>query len=193
MEWTRSETLALATPGCVRCHGIGILTSRHGGEHACKCVYRGIFRACYGRFIQCVQKEKHLSRASLEYSPRGGRRITWGRKDEEFVADFYLVTRRALSPREWRIFSYHFLLGADWRLCTMRLQMDRGLFFHHVYRLEARLGRVFRELEPYGLYPLDEYFQGSTLTENGIRPTRREWRNSNSLHLVLDVPVRQAA
>jgi hypothetical protein len=29
-----------------------------------------------------------------------------------------------------------------------------------VYRIEQRLGRVYRELEPYALFPLDEYFGG---------------------------------
>ena len=62
--------------------------------------------------------------------------------------------------REHRVFKFHFLLGADWKLCCRRLNMDRGNFFHMVYRIEQRLGRVFRELEPYGLFPLDEYFNG---------------------------------
>jgi hypothetical protein len=39
--------------------------------------------------------------------------------------------------------------------------MDRGIFFHIVYRMEEKLGRVYRELKPYGLYPLSEYFEDS--------------------------------
>jgi hypothetical protein len=38
--------------------------------------------------------------------------------------------------------------------------LDRGTFFHSIYRIEQRLGRVFAELEPYALYPLSEYFGG---------------------------------
>ncbi len=38
--------------------------------------------------------------------------------------------------------------------------MDRGNFFHAVYRIEQKLGRVFRELEPYSLFPVNEYFHG---------------------------------
>jgi hypothetical protein len=38
--------------------------------------------------------------------------------------------------------------------------MDRGTFFHSIYRIEQRLGRVFAELEPYALYPVSEYFGG---------------------------------
>jgi hypothetical protein len=81
-------------------------------------------------------------------------------KNEEYVADFCLVSRRALSLREHRIFRYHYLLGADWKLCCQKLNMDRGSFFHEIYRIEQKLGRVFRELEPHALFPVDEYFNG---------------------------------
>ncbi len=60
----------------------------------------------------------------------------------------------------YRLFRYHFLLGADWTLCTRKLSMSRGNFFHAVYRIEQKLGRVFRELQPYPLFPLDDYFNG---------------------------------
>jgi hypothetical protein len=79
-------------------------------------------------------------------------------KDEEYVADFCLVSRRALSLREHMIFRYHYLLGADWKLCCQKLNTDRGAFFHEIYRIEQKLGRVFRELEPHALFPVDEYF-----------------------------------
>ncbi|HSW49035.1 MAG TPA: hypothetical protein VLH09_02620 [Bryobacteraceae bacterium] len=104
--------------------------------------------------------------------------LVWGRKDEEYIADFCLVSRRALDELEYSVFKFHFLLGADWRLCTRRLKLDRGNFFHTVYRIEQKLGRVYRELEPYGLFPLDEYFRGprrpsqirSLLPLPGLRP-----------------------
>jgi hypothetical protein len=121
---------------------------------------RAIFRACYARFRYCVNKEKYMSRVSLEFIPGSEGKLSWGRKDEEYIADFCLVSRRALDDFEYKIFKYHFLLGADWRLCSRRLKIDRGNFFHGVYRIEQKLGRVFRELEPYGLFPLDEYFHG---------------------------------
>ena len=76
------------------------------------------------------------------------------------MADFCLVSRRNLSEDEHRLFRYHFLLGADWTLCTGKLGMSRGNFFHAVYRIEQKLGRVFRELQPYPLFPLDDYFNG---------------------------------
>ena len=102
-----------------------------------------------------------MSRIALEFIPGRERNFSWGRKDEEYLADFILVSRRNLDELEFKVFKYHFLLGADWRLCCRRLNIDRGNFFHAIYRIEQILGRVFRELEPYGLFPLDEYFHGS--------------------------------
>lgn len=168
MEWTRSEALSLAALSCTHCHGLGLRTTKRGSAHPCKCVLRSIFRLCYNRFRQLAQKEKRFTRASLELSPRGGRRITWGRKDEEYVADFLLVTRRTLTEAEYQLFSWHFLLGADWKLCTRRLNVDRGDFFHAVYRIQQRLGRTFRDLQPYPLYPLEDYFENSRPHEDGL-------------------------
>jgi hypothetical protein len=78
------------------------------------------------------------------------------------MADFCLVGRRTLEDIESRVFRIHFLLGADWKLCCRQLHIDRGTFFHHVYNIENRLGRVFAELTPYPLYPVAEYFSGMT-------------------------------
>jgi len=61
------------------------------------------------------------------------------------------------------LFRYHFLLGASWKLCTRKLEIDRGNFYHSVYRIEQKLGRAFRETEPYALFPVDEYFNGPSL------------------------------
>jgi hypothetical protein len=76
------------------------------------------------------------------------------------MADFYLVSQRTLEDDEKPIFRYHFLLRADWKACCQRLRIDRGAYFHLVYGMENRLGRVFAELAPYPLYPVAEYFSG---------------------------------
>jgi hypothetical protein len=160
MFWTRSETLALARHNCTHCHGSGLRLGRKEVLAPCNCVLRTIFRVCYDRFVRCATQEPYLSRTSQEPGLGRTRPTTWGRKDEEYVADFCLVSRRTLDDVEHRLFRYHFILGADWKLCTRRLGIDRGTFFHAVYRIEEKLGRVFRELEPYSLFPLDEYFHG---------------------------------
>jgi len=163
-----------------------------GAPPPCNCVLRAVFRACYHKFIECSFKEKHLSQASLEYAPAGGGKVAWGRKDEEFIADFYLVSRRHLDAEDWKVFRYHFLLGADWRLYTRFAGSDRGNFYHTVYRIEQKLGRVFKELKPYALFPVDEYYNGRTITSpcrrDNVVPIRR-----NSISSRLNVPVRRAA
>jgi hypothetical protein len=163
MDWTRSETIALASEQCTICHGDGLRYTPVKGKTApCNCVLRSIFRACYARFRDCVTKEKQISIVTLQYceSGKGGGRRVWGRRDEEYVADFSLIAKRTLTEFEHQLFRFHFLLGADWRLCCRRLNMERGLFFHSVYRIQQKLGLTFRELQPYGLFPLDEYFGG---------------------------------
>jgi hypothetical protein len=88
--------------------------------------------------------------------------FTWSRKDEEYIADFTLISRRILDEEEYRLFKFHFLYGADWKLCCRQFSLNRGNFFHATYRIQQKLGRVFYELEPYGLFPLDEYFNSTS-------------------------------
>ena len=161
MEWTKSDTLVLALNSCPHCLGTGVTTRVRGKTSPCNCSLRAVFRACYARFRYCVAKEKYMSKVTLSHTSGRERHLTWGRMDEEYIADFYLVSKRTLNEFEFRIFKYHFLLGADWKLCCRRLGIDRGIFFHAVYRIQQKLGRVFRELQPYPLYPLDEYFNGT--------------------------------
>jgi hypothetical protein len=143
---------------------------RNEREVPCNCVLRAIFRACYWRFKECVNNDRHLSRVRLELCKGKDSRMTYGRKTEEYIADFCLVSRNALSPLEYDIFRFHYLLGADWKLCCWRLHIDRGTFFHVLYKIEQKLGRVFRELEPHCLFPLDVYFTSSIHLDPADRP-----------------------
>jgi hypothetical protein len=161
MQWNRSTAIGLASGSCTLCHGDGMRPIHKTRETPCNCVFRSIFRACYNRFRECVALGDQTKAVSLDHG--GGSRPgghTYSRKREEFIADFSLVSRRVLEDSEYRIFRYFFLLGADWKLCCRQLKMARGTFFHDVYRVEQILGREFAELEPYALYPLNEYFGG---------------------------------
>jgi hypothetical protein len=130
-------------------------------ETPCSCAFRTVFRACFNRFRECVAKGTYNSSVSLEFCRgRDGRR-TYSRKREEYIADFCLVSKRTLDETEYKVFRYHFLLGANWKLCCRQMNVDRGTFFHLVYRIEQKLGRTFAELEPYPLYPLSDYFCGT--------------------------------
>lgn len=188
MEWTRSQTLALALHSCAQCRGSGLRLGKTAGVSPCNCVFRAIFRICYDRFIQCVRQERYLSKVRLE--PHRGRQrpSTWGRKDEEYIADFSLIARRVLEAEEHRLFQFHFVLGADWKMCSRRLGIDRGNFYHAVYRIEQKLGRTFRELEPYPLFPLDEYFHGASKI-GPPQPAGRELFQDVPAHLRFPQPA----
>jgi len=147
-------------------------------EVACHCVYRAIFRACYNRFRDCVANGAQTSTVSLEFCPGKDGRRTYSRKKEEYIADFCLVSRRALTPFDYEVFRNHFLLGADWRLCCRQMQIDRGTFFHALYRIQHKLGRIFREIRPYSLYPVDEYFAGRVRRKVRVIPIREPQRMS---------------
>ena len=193
MEWNRSETLALAMHNCAHCHGAGLRVARKGALGPCNCVLRSIFRICWDRFVRCVTQERHLSRVSLEPHAGRSRPATWGRKDEEYIADFEIIARRTLDDFEYRLFRYHFLLGANWKLCARKLELDRGNFFHSVYRIEQKLGRAFRETEPYALFPLDEYFHAPSRVGPPRKPVRMESMSSRPARLEFPNPVQKTA
>jgi hypothetical protein len=139
-------------------------------------------------------KEKHISRVSLEANPGRQRKSVWGMKNEEFMADFCLVSRRTLTESEYKIFKFHFLLGADWKLCCRKLNMERGDFFHEVYRIQQKLGKTFRELEPHALFPLDEYFNGTPRSkEIEAGPFLVESDTPAKTLNIMKFPVRRAA
>lgn len=192
MEWTRSQTLALASHSCAQCRGSGLRLAKTIDVSPCNCVLRAIFRICYDRFIRCVEQERHLSKVTLEPDRGRTRPSTWGRKDEEYIADFSLIARRTLTDFEYRLFRFHFLLGADWNLCARQLKVDRGNFYHAVYRIEQKLGRTFRELEPYALFPLDEYFNGPSRIGPARTHARSAFENVPD-HLRFPQPVARPA
>lgn len=149
----------MAKADCAHCAGIGMLTVHKTAQKPCQCVFRNIFRTVYKRFKSCAQSSGMANAIDYERCSTGKEsRRSYGRKTEDFLADFILVTERTLNPVEYKLFRIHFMLGGDWKLCCARLKMERGNFFHAVYRIESKLGRVFAELTPYALYPLDEYF-----------------------------------
>jgi hypothetical protein len=190
MEWTRTETLVMANDACAYCAGYGQVKNTRGSR-PCACVFRSIFKSCYKRFRECVENAPYVSRARLEFVPGKDSRRAWSFKNEEFIADFTLIAKRTLSPSQYTIFKYHYLLGADWQLCTRKLKMDRGEFFHHVYRIQTKLGRAFRETEPYALFPLDEYF-ASTPRERDGGPNRSV-KAATPAKPRINVPLKQAA
>ena len=169
MQWNRSNTIGLASNSCCYCQGVGLRLVYKSHQVPCGCVFRAVFRACLARFRECTASEGIAGTVSWEYTggPKGCR--MYSRKREEYMADFFLISQRTLDPAHFQLFRYYFLLGADWRMCARRLGLDRGTLFHAIYRIERKLGRAFAETEPYGLYPLDEYF-GGVVRDEPVKP-----------------------
>jgi hypothetical protein len=162
----RGLYLAMSSARCTHCSGAGArIKYRSNGVQRvvpCKCVYLRVFRACLNKWreiqfhIISVARRSDLER--LEFHRVQGARVMYGLKKVEYLADFELVSRRMLSEEEHRLFRLHFLQGQNWKVCSRVLCMDRGTFFHAVYRIEQKLGRTYLTLKPYALYPIDEYF-----------------------------------
>ena len=58
--------------------------------------------------------------------------------------------------------------------------MEKGIFFHTLYRMMVKLGRTFVDLEPYGLYPLQRIFLRRA-PETSVQPipTRQNVRSAS--------------
>jgi hypothetical protein len=103
-----------------------------------------------------------MSKVTLTLCADKDRRLTWVRKDEDYVAEFCLISGRTLDEFEIQHLSLSLPTWSRLERGCRQLKIDRGTFFHPVYRIQQKkLGRVFRELKLYGPYPLDEYFGGT--------------------------------
>jgi hypothetical protein len=157
--------MGLARRECGACQGSGIRLDRKRKEVPCHCVLRAIFRACYRQFRDCADRAACTGSSQMEYRPgREGRRV-YTRALEDFMADFCLVSRRVLDDLEYRLFRFHFLLGGDAKLCCRRLGLSRWMYFSQLRRLQQKLGRTFAELEPFSLYPVEQYFRNPVRKE----------------------------
>lgn len=167
--WERADTLVLADSHCRQCHGLGIVWKKQRTA-PCRCVYREVFRLCYQRYLVCEFSYKPLTRLDYSWVQGRARVKIYGRKPAEYCADFCLIARRELSGLDWRVFQLRFLEQLDWQSCARILKIERGMFFQRAYAVKEVLGRVFRELKPYALFPLDEYFSSA-------EPNRMQFRD----------------
>jgi predicted DNA-binding protein (UPF0251 family) len=158
--WDEGLMLGLADDRCSRCGGMGKLPRLIRRDISpCGCVLRRIFRICLARWEYC-KLNSHVSVMRMDRFARGGGRYSFGRKQEEYIADFELLLRHALTEQELDVL----WLARIWRMdvngICRRMGLDRGAAFRILYRAEEKAGRAFIETRPYGIYPLDEYFGG---------------------------------
>jgi hypothetical protein len=160
--WRRGDVLPLAWKRCATCHGAGWQTPRSiRGEDPCECVTRRIFRDLMRERTKCLMSAEHISRCKPELSMGGGgrrARWNWCMPKQEFIADLHALALRTLDDEHLRVWRLYHCAGATWREACAILGIAKGDFYHRVYRVEHAIGRAARELMPYPLYPLDEYF-----------------------------------
>ena len=176
------------------CGGEG-LRGWPGKQRPCPCVFRGVFRVCYQRFVHCVNQEKYVNKVRLHTCGVTVGRRAYERAVEDYIADFTLVARRSLDEYHYRIFRYHYLLGADFRLCCARLDLKRGEFFNAVYAIQHKLGLVYSSLKPYALYPLADYFAGRVNVDDergvddpAIDAAAEQWQDDIDLEILAPDP-----
>ena len=162
MQWNRSNAIGLALASCTQCGG-----ARHARNPPE--VRKGRAIASFGQFLEPVTtvfasmprtaRKPGRFRSSV---PKGRSGIVCtSRKREEYMADFSIVTRRVLTESGVQALSIRLLSrgglaavqplpGTGPRQFLPPPLSDRG---------ETR-PRYYAEMEPYPLYPLDEYFGG---------------------------------
>lgn len=165
---------SMAHKRCTRCRGVGHYASRGYTRGVCSCVYRHIFRNVLERYREMQFRPK----AAIERLRCGA--LVCGFKGAEYCADVECTAKRALEPRLFLVWRHHFICERPWHECLSVLSragypMDRGNFFHDVYRVQEQLGQVFEFLRPYRLSR--SYFRGNFLIArqltNGHGPGER--------------------
>ena len=162
-EWTRSETIGLASLRCPQCGGIGLVRALKGTVAPCPCVLRKVFRICHSRFkfgrYEQMERGGHpiVNVAGLgkraQRQPGG---FTFAL--ENYLSDFVLVAKRVLAIEDFRLFKRAYLSGVEWNRAHEAVGMNRTHFIHVCNRVEAALGRAYSETQPFALFPLDAYF-----------------------------------
>jgi len=161
--------VGLSAVSCVTCHGTGWRPGKLGVPRTCECVARAVFRICLRRYDECRTMQGGSHGVCYEQSSGPVPVRFHGMRREEYMADVELAARRVLLPEEWTLFRLHMLFKLDWRACSRIVHLDRGMFFHSVYRVETKLGMAFAGLKPYSLLPA-EYFKG-----HAVPPAERHW------------------
>lgn len=159
-KWQPGALMALAGQRCTTCRGTGMRPSWGRQTRPCACVYRRVFRACVREYDKCCMGATKWQVEYRGWLDSDGRTTShYGLPREEYICDFELVAKRALTPRQHAIFRLHVLRGVEAKLCWERLRMSRGTFFHDLYRMAETLGWAYSELKPYPLFPAADYFR----------------------------------
>lgn len=140
-----AQCLALSRYQCAICNGTGLTGSAQ--QLTCGCVNRGAFCSVVRRVVAI-----RASEFGYPGPRRGARNWSWPRL--ELCADVERIARKHLTPVEWKVFRLNSLEGWDWHTGVRQTGLNKGDYFHAIYRIQAKLGAAFSAA---GLCPVDEY------------------------------------
>jgi hypothetical protein len=146
--------LAAASSECVYCQGLGVPAK--GKKGTCNCVYREIFRSCLRGYHNLELPPVRIApygESTQIHNMRGSRM-----RGADFRADFVMLAKRTLPDELLSLFRSRFLNGEPRHIYMRRMDLDRGEYWHLVYRVSVRMGRAIADSEPYSLYPVSDYF-----------------------------------
>ena len=95
----------------------------------------------------------------------------FSRKNEEFVADFIGIARRALGPDtyEFKLFSFHILLGAADSLMCRQTGLDKRAWGRLKEQIIHVVALAYRDIQPFALFPVPDYFGKKLATK--VKPS----------------------
>lgn len=125
--------VALANLDCRICLGTGVRRQ----SSVCRCVWRAVFDQAYMRYREAVS----------------------GGSCGEYAADFELAARRVLDAAHYRMFQVTFVRAVPFPASARELALDRGNYFHSVYRIKAAVGKEAYEAR-WPLWPFFRYERG---------------------------------
>jgi hypothetical protein len=120
----------------------------------------------------------------------------------DYLGDVVITANRILGKKERVLFQLHSIERHPWRVCLSLFPrvwyhyfgkkadlLDKGLFFHSVYRYKNAIGK---ELLALGIYPFSEYFTGVRIKLKDDNLTDRflsdPWLNGGSWQDFRDDP-----
>jgi hypothetical protein len=142
---------ALADERCAHCFGGGVRTSLRGlRREICPCVYRAIARRCAKEYLYVTAAPSTKPR----YRPH---KASYDMPHHEWVADFWRLMCKTLSPLQVRIWFGMRIYQLSWKEISRDVGLDRGSIFRELYRADRSIGERVCSLKPYPLWTPRQY------------------------------------
>lgn len=164
------EIRALAKARCETCMGLGQRLNLKTGQPQgpCRCAIFRLFRICHNKYRDCGRNMEHYSAVSFTRTGGGPGGRNFGRKNEEYRADFFLIASRTLrrGTAEHRFFKIRYIEDNGRAETQRALHLTRAEYDRLDDRVVYAAGKAFMTNEPSTIYPFDSYF--STIIHRDI-------------------------